>query len=459
MLYELMHKDTPIAKIEIDEGGMIKKLVEVINAEHFPFGTAPKRNRLDSTGLRRWWDNRRIPISRDDIGNLTNTSIPANATTHSLLLICKGLSLSDCYWIRQEGSKETFNDVSFFENGFSLDLGDVLFGNTHKKHPSFMSPDATSEGNLKKRWKIINGKRVLLKSGTPPFKYEVFNEVIASAVLAHLNIPHVEYRIVNDENDIYCACDDFVNYSQDFVTAYMIYASGGKKNDESLYGFFVRRYKELGIEEPEIALNQMLLVDYILGNEDRHLNNFGILRDAKTLEFVAAAPVFDTGSSLGFDRKDEDLSYSLPSPWKPFSTSAKPSQLDYIPTLPNVSEDALLSLLNVVISTCDAFGDAMPQGRKKAIRSFVAKRIAEVIKHFGIQTRQEEDELSKLQMEILRHISSIGGKLYLAEDLCAALGISRITAMRNLKALVEEGKLRRFGAKKNGFWTIPDKIS
>ena len=40
------------------------------------------------------------------------------------------------------------------------------------------------------------------------------------------------------------------------------------------------------------------MVDYIIANEDRHFNNFGIIRNSDTLEWVSAAPIFDSGTSL-----------------------------------------------------------------------------------------------------------------------------------------------------------------
>lgn len=45
---------------------------------------------------------------------------------------------------------------------------------------SFDSPDLTTDGCLKKRWKIINGKRCLIKGGSNPYRQQTFNEVIAT---------------------------------------------------------------------------------------------------------------------------------------------------------------------------------------------------------------------------------------------------------------------------------------
>lgn len=40
------------------------------------------------------------------------------------------------------------------------------------------------------------------------------------------------------------------------------------------------------------------MLDYIILNEDRHLNNFGVIRDVETLEWKRICPIFDTGRSM-----------------------------------------------------------------------------------------------------------------------------------------------------------------
>ena len=41
-------------------------------------------------------------------------------------------------------------------------------------------------------------------------------------------------------------------------------------------------------------------------NEDRHLNNFGIIRNVNTLEWVDVAPIFDNGQSLNIRYYDDE---------------------------------------------------------------------------------------------------------------------------------------------------------
>ena len=42
----------------------------------------------------------------------------------------------------------------------------------------------------------------------------------------------------------------------------------------------------------------MTVMDDIMLNTDRHLGNFGLIRNAETLEWIGPAPIYDTGNSL-----------------------------------------------------------------------------------------------------------------------------------------------------------------
>lgn len=59
----------------------------------------------------------------------------------------------------------SLSEVNFFDNSFSDDVGNVLFGKGSSEQMSLMSPDNTSDGWLKKKWSILDGKRCLIKGG------------------------------------------------------------------------------------------------------------------------------------------------------------------------------------------------------------------------------------------------------------------------------------------------------
>lgn len=297
----LMHKRIAVAKLDLDdETGFIRKIEKVIRAEHLPVGVPVRQGIADRRELNHWWTDRSIPASRSGVREALET---LNLTDTKMLLVrCFGLSLSDQYWICPDGSDLVWEKINFFDNPFSDDMGDVLFGKPKKNEDfDFSSPDNTSDGYLKKRWKIINGKRCLIKGGSNLERQQPFNEVIASKIMDRLNINHVSYNIIWEDGEPYSVCEDFVTRDTELVSAWRIVQTQKKDNSTSVYQHFVNCCKSLGAADVVPALDRMLVLDYLISNEDRHLNNFGLLRNAETLEWIGFAPIYDSGSSLGYN--------------------------------------------------------------------------------------------------------------------------------------------------------------
>ena len=304
MKYTLMHKNIAVADVEIDEAiGGISVIDNISAKEHLPIGVVHPLHHsesIDRYALNQWWAGRSIPASRMGVEDALEKLGVYNSKL--LLTKCLGLSLSDHYWIKPYGSDMTWEDVNFFDNDFSDDIGDVLFGTSDKNAGfDFLSPDNTSDGNLKKRWKIINGKRCLIKGGSNLERQQPFNEVIASKIIDRLGIAHVPYDIVWEDGEPYSVCEDFVTSDTELVTAWRIMQTQKKDNSTSVYRHFINCCESLGAQEIIPALDRMLVLDYIIANEDRHLNNFGLLRNTETLEWLGFAPIYDSGSSLGYD--------------------------------------------------------------------------------------------------------------------------------------------------------------
>ncbi len=66
-------------------------------------------------------------------------------------------------------------------------------------------------------------------------------------------------------------------------------------------------YDSLGKDFSE-QIRSMLVFDAVIYNEDRHFGNFGVLRDNKTGEITAPAPIFDNGLSLFCFAGKDDIS-------------------------------------------------------------------------------------------------------------------------------------------------------
>lgn len=225
-----------------------------------------------------------------------HVDIPQN-----LLDKCMGLSLSDQYWICPADRQVKWSEINFIENDFSEDVGNILFGKkSSKRKISLLSPDNTSDGWLKKKWSISDGKRYLIKGGSGINRQEPYNEVFASILMDRLGISHVSYSLMMQEEEPYSICEDFVGPGTELVSAWYIMQTAKKENHVSVYQHYLNCCENLGIKGVQEALNRMLVVDYLIVNEDRHQNNFGVLREAESLKWLGAAPVYDSGTSLWF---------------------------------------------------------------------------------------------------------------------------------------------------------------
>lgn len=371
-----MHKNTRVLSMELDSAtGLIQKTGVLYSAAHLPPGIPVRHGTADRGLLNEWWTDRSIPASRSGIREALETMGLAN--TGALLVRCYGLSLSDQYWICPEDSGLTWDKINFFDHDFSDDIGDILFGAEKKADRlDFSSPDNTSDGNLKKRWKIIDGTRCLVKGGSNPFRQQPFNEVIASEIMARLDIPHIPYIVTWSKGAPYSVCENFVTRNTELIPAWRILRTQKKNNSVSVYQHFINCCETLGINDPAPFLDRMLTVDYIIANEDRHFNNFGVLRDAETLRWLGFAPIYDSGSSLGYDKMPAQIRSGKEVICKPFKNHHE-EQLRLVSDLSWIDFDKLADVPDLItdILSADGADEYVGKDRITAISDGVARRI------------------------------------------------------------------------------------
>lgn len=321
MDYILMHREVPVLEMKLDEATCTIAEAGALSApEHMPVGIAVRKGRVDRAALNVWWADRAIPMTRDGIRRaLEMLRLPS---TQLLLDKCFGLNLSDHYWICPKDSKFTWAEKNFFENEFSPDMGDLLFGKAATcERTCLLSPDCATNGWLRKSWRSIQGQRCLVKGGSGATQQEPYNEVLASAIMRRLSIPHVSYSLTYQDEYPYSVCEDFITPQTELVPAWYIMQTQKKPNDISVYQHYLNCCETLGIPGVADALDRMMVVDYIIANEDRHQNNFGAVRDAGTLSWLGAAPLYDSGTSLWFDKPVGMIKAGGKLTCKPFKTT------------------------------------------------------------------------------------------------------------------------------------------
>jgi hypothetical protein len=336
--YVLMNKNTPVMSLVYDlENHVVTDISELICPQAAPLAVfAPYisgRWHVERSLLNAWWQRRVIPASRDHLRNALEV-LPV-ASLMELLEKNFGLSLSDQYWLNDIDEPLTWDEINFFTNTFSDDVGHLLLGErSHSGSDSFSlrSPDASTDGVLRKRWKIIDNKRCLLKAGTGYLNQEPYNEVIATRLYTRLLAAeeYVPYRLYTEHNRVYSACENMLNSDEELIPAAAVRSMRKPDNSKNAFDNYVACVAELGLEPAATAtaLSKMLVCDFIVANHDRHYNNFGLIRNVETLTVTRTAPLFDAGSSLftGSDstQTDFDFAYSA----KPFNDNPR-TQLAY----------------------------------------------------------------------------------------------------------------------------------
>ena len=389
MNYTLMHKDIPFADLTLDETtGSIQRIDALFRGGHLPVGVSVRRGMADRAAFNAWWTDRFIPSARSGLVDaLSQLGFPDPQQVISRNL---GSSLSDHYWVKPASSNLSWNEVNFFENDFSPDVGDTLLGKLSKTSGiDLRSPDWTCDGNLRKRWAISDEKRCLVKAGSGPFQQQSFNEVIAYKIAERLGIPHIPYALLWDEGLPYSVCEDFVTPNTELIPAWRVMQIQKKDNQTSVYQHYRNCYEKLGVPNVTHALNQMLVLDYLIANEDRHFNNFGLLRDPDTLEWLGPAPIYDSGSSLGYDKLTPQIRSGRNISCKPF----KKTHQDQLRMVTSFDWLDLSKLDGVDQDIREVFAGAeefIDKERVEAIIASVNQRI-QMLETFILTQRPQED--------------------------------------------------------------------
>lgn len=377
-----MNKDTAVLDFLYDEETHnIDKVTNLIHPEYAPLGIIDYKTGISRKSFNNWWRDRAIPASRSKFKEVLEELDITNSV--ELLERCFGLSLSDQYWIKEKGSSVTWKKVNFFTNDFSEDMGKLLMGEIeYNDSIDMFSPDNSSDGNLRKKWKIINGKRCLVKSGNTLNNQEPYNEVIATKLYERIlnEDEFVPYWLIEENGNVYCCCETMVSENEELVPAFYIDATKKLRGSESLYEHYINVCCEFGIPNVRTKVNKMLVCDYILGNYDRHYRNFGAIRNVLDLKWERIAPIYDSGSSLWATTPTQLIGTIYKS--KPFKVKAE-EQLHLVDDLSWLNKDKLCGFDKSVYEILDK-NPFLDEERKSAISIQVRGRIGKVIERQSI---------------------------------------------------------------------------
>lgn len=327
-MFILKQFDTPLIKFSVAPAAE-NFAITIIWVNEGKKALLPLDLELSTDGLNQWLHRRTIPRNRAYVNAfLAKCGLSINRQM-DIISICKGLSLNDSYWVVEDGFEGRFSDFNLYENKFSRVLGLIAFtGYGSSTRTSLAScPEFTTNGMLPKCWRRDHGRIKLYKGGTSGASNtgkEPYSEFYASQIAKELGIDAIDYNICDWQKKLCSTCEIFTDKNTSFMPIGRLFPDAN----------FVK-VAEYYQQKPAFrkAFGNMLLLDAIICNTDRHFGNFGFLINNKTNTIKECAPLFDHGNSLfnlapldafkSFDALCEYAATQMPRTYDDFVGTAK----------------------------------------------------------------------------------------------------------------------------------------
>lgn len=291
-MYYIMNKDHIIAEFdyEINElGTAVPKLRS---------GSLPSL--FGDMKLKSWLETRRSAKHRAEIAKLLRSL--GMTDLKSFIDVSLGLNLTDTLWVKEEHSDSKWADVNLYNNEFSEIVSQTAFmGGVSDFSFKTTSPEYGTDGMLPKCWIRRSDGVYLLKGGTNGFNgagKEPYSEFFVSQLEDALGIEHISYDLDTYRDRLVSTCKLITSEEISMFPSVYYF-----KNCSELPEYLACADKmNVGAK-----LRDMLILDALTCNYDRHLNNIQFLVNSDTFEVIDLAPVFDNGMGLCSHCKEETV--------------------------------------------------------------------------------------------------------------------------------------------------------
>lgn len=273
--YVIMHKDRRVAKI--DGNGQCR----VYFPSFMPYGLYLEQGNDLSTLLENinnfqyWCASRMLTLDREHAKAILNSAGLRQAVTDrdraNVALTYRCLSLTDVFWVRVHGEKINYDQVNLYENHLDQTFIDIaLRGKQYTAQNRYLARDLATNGLYPKAWQRCNEGFKLLKDGGID---TVERELLASQICRCFDVNQVLYE--RGEFDKVPVTVSINMTNQDFsivpMEIFEIYCANIERNTKKYILALDRK-----------NYHMMNIVDYLVGNTDRHWGNWGVLVDNKT---------------------------------------------------------------------------------------------------------------------------------------------------------------------------------
>lgn len=214
-----------------------------------------------------------------------------------------GLTLTDVFWIRAAGEKIEFSELNLYNHSLSdafadvsLRGKDITIQNSELIMTKDVAGDVGTPGVAPKAWIRQNGDFYLMKDGD---ERDVEAELLASKIVGCFKIDYVPYEedYFDDVKVSKCkiiTSEDRSIVPYEFIDIYCVNREINKL--------------EFVLKKDSYAYYMMNIVDYLIGNTDRHWGNWGFFVDNNTNKLQGLYYLMDFNKSfLSYDNIDGAL--------------------------------------------------------------------------------------------------------------------------------------------------------
>lgn len=303
MDYLVMHKNRIVAEIRGDGSCTVR------NEAFMPYNLWLEEgdsvdSRVNNLANFHYWCSSRVltldrAFAKEILNSLGQNQAITDRVRAAIAISYHALTLTDVYWVKSTDETVTFDEINLFDHSLSDAFIDVsLRGksltvqNAELLDPRDAAGDVSTQGVAPKAWVRRDGDFYLLKNGSLA---DVEAELLANRIADCFKCDHIEY-IRDVYEDIPVSSSKIIT-SKDYSIVPMEHIEIYAANHETTA-------LDIVLERDPYSYYMMNIIDYLVGNTDRHWGNWGFLVDNKTNDLIKLHPLMDFNKAF--------TSYDLP---------------------------------------------------------------------------------------------------------------------------------------------------
>ena len=298
--YIIMHKNRKVASVRSDGSCTIYSSAFMPYNLYLEEAEDSIDTRLNNLGNFIYWCASRVltmdrKYAKEILNSLGKKQAVTDRDRADIAISYHALSLTDVYWVRQQYERVSFADINLFDHSLSDSFVDVsLRGrcltvqNAELVDPRDAAGDVATQGVAPKAWIRKNGRFYLLKDGE---RRDVEAELLASRIADCFSVDHVKY-FPDMYDDIPVSSSEIITSIQRSIVPMEYVEIYANNHDLDWYRLILDNYA--------YAYHSMNIIDYLVGNTDRHWGNWGVWVDNSTNKMIDLYPLMDFNKAFTF---------------------------------------------------------------------------------------------------------------------------------------------------------------